>query len=199
MKLIEVKGLTKSFGSEALLKDFSLEIGEGEIVAVMGPSGIGKSTLLNIIGGLDREYEGRISYDKKIFEGIEVPFPFVFQESESLLPWKSVEDNVRIAGRQLAQEEIDDALKSVGLYEHRRKKPSELSGGMKQRVSLARALVCRSRVLLLDEPFASLDSEMRTKLQLLVKDLCKSKGITVIMVTHDRSEAEAMADRIVFI
>ncbi len=199
MKLIEVKGLTKSFGSEALLKDFSLEIGEGEIVAVMGPSGIGKSTLLNIIGGLDREYEGSISYDKKIFEGIEVPFPFVFQESESLLPWKSVEDNVRIAGRQLAQEEIDDALKSVGLYEHRRKKPSELSGGMKQRVSLARALVCRSRVLLLDEPFASLDSEMRTKLQLLVKDLCKSKGITVIMVTHDRSEAEVMADRIVSI
>jgi len=110
-----------------------------------------------------------------------------------------VEDNVRIAGRQLAQEEIDDALKSVGLYEHRRKKPSELSGGMKQRVSLARALVCRSRVLLLDEPFASLDSEMRTKLQLLVKDLCKSKGITVIMVTHDRSEAEVMADRIVSI
>jgi ABC-type nitrate/sulfonate/bicarbonate transport system ATPase subunit len=199
MKLIEVKGLTKSFGSEALLKDFSLDISEGEIVAVMGPSGIGKSTLLNIIGGLDREYEGSISYDKKIFEGIEVPFPFVFQESESLLPWKSVEDNVRIAGRQLAQDEIDDALKSVGLYEHRRKKPSELSGGMKQRVSLARALVCRSRVLLLDEPFASLDSEMRTKLQLLVKDLCKSKGITVIMVTHDRREAEAMADRIVFI
>jgi ABC-type nitrate/sulfonate/bicarbonate transport system ATPase subunit len=199
MKLIEVKGLTKSFGSEALLKDFSLDISEGEIVAVMGPSGIGKSTLLNIIGGLDREYEGSISYDKKIFEGIEVPFPFVFQESESLLPWKSVEDNVRIAGRQLAQDEIDDALKSVGLYEHRRKKPSELSGGMKQRVSLARALVCRSRVLLLDEPFASLDSEMRTKLQLLVKDLCKSKGITVIMVTHDRREAEAMADRIVSI
>ena len=199
MKLIEVKGLTKSFGSESLLKNFSLDISEGEIVAVMGPSGIGKSTLLNIIGGLDREYEGSISYDKKIFEGIEVPFPFVFQESESLLPWKSVEDNVRIAGRRLAQEEIDDALKSVGLYEHRRKKPSELSGGMKQRVSLARALVCRSRVLLLDEPFASLDSEMRTKLQLLVKDLCKSKGITVIMVTHDRSEAEAMADRIVFI
>ena len=99
MKLIEVKGLTKSFGSESLLKNFSLDISEGEIVAVMGPSGIGKSTLLNIIGGLDREYEGSISYDKKIFEGIEVPFPFVFQESESLLPWKSVEDNVRIAGR----------------------------------------------------------------------------------------------------
>lgn len=199
MKLIEVKGLTKAFGSEDLLKDFSLDIGEGEIVAVMGPSGIGKSTLLNIIGGLDKEYEGSISYDPGIFDGIDVPFPFVFQESESLLPWKTVEDNVRIAGRRLTQDEIDDALKSVGLYEHRHKKPGELSGGMKQRVSLARALVCRSRVLLLDEPFASLDSEMRTRLQLLVKDLCKSKGITVIMVTHDIAEAEAMADRIVSI
>ncbi|MBP1917918.1 ABC transporter ATP-binding protein [Youngiibacter multivorans] len=199
MKLIEVKGLKKSFGSEYLLKDFSLDIGEGEIVAVMGPSGIGKSTLLNIIGGLDKEYEGSISYDPRIFDGIDVPFPFVFQESESLLPWKTVEDNVRIAGRRLTQDEIDDALKSVGLYEHRHKKPGELSGGMKQRVSLARALVCRSRVLLLDEPFASLDSEMRTRLQLLVKDLCKSKGITVIMVTHDIAEAEAMADRIVSI
>lgn len=199
MKLIEVKGLTKAFGSEDLLKDFSLDIGEGEIVAVMGPSGIGKSTILNIIGGLDKEYEGSISYDPRIFDGIDVPFPFVFQESESLLPWKTVEDNVRIAGRRLTQDEIDDALKSVGLYEHRHKKPGELSGGMKQRVSLARALVCRSRVLLLDEPFASLDSEMRTRLQLLVKDLCKSKGITVIMVTHDIAEAEAMADRIVSI
>jgi len=163
----------------------------------MGPSGIGKSTLLNIIGGLDKDFEGTISYDPKVFDGIDVPFPFVFQESESLLPWKTVEDNVRIAGKSLTQEEIDEALKSVGLYDHRRKKPSELSGGMKQRVSLARALVCRSRVMLLDEPFASLDPDMRSRLQELVRDLSRSKGIAMLIVTHDRSEAEAMADRIV--
>lgn len=197
MKLIEIRNLSKSFGEEALLKDFSLDIGEGEIVAVMGPSGIGKSTLLNIIGGLDKDYEGTISYDPKIFEGIDVPFPFVFQESESLLPWKNVEDNVRIAGKNLTQEETDEALKSVGLYEHRLKKPRELSGGMKQRVSLARALVCKSRVMLLDEPFASLDPDMRLRLQELVRDLSRSKGIAMLIVTHDRSEAEAMADRIV--
>ncbi|ETA79928.1 ABC transporter ATP-binding protein [Youngiibacter fragilis] len=197
MKLIEVRNLSKSFGKETLLKDFSLDIGEGEIVAVMGPSGIGKSTLLNIIGGLDKDFEGTISYDPKVFDGIDVPFPFVFQESESLLPWKTVEDNVRIAGKSLTQEEIDEALKSVGLYDHRRKKPSELSGGMKQRVSLARALVCRSRVMLLDEPFASLDPDMRSRLQELVRDLSRSKGIAMLIVTHDRSEAEAMADRIV--
>lgn len=199
MKLIEVRNLSKSFGNETLLKDFSLDIGEGEIVAVMGPSGIGKSTLLNIIGGLDKEYGGAISYDPKVFEGVDVPFPFVFQESESLLPWKTVEDNVRIAGKYLTQEEIDEALKSVGLYDHRRKKPSELSGGMKQRVSLARALVCRSRVMLLDEPFASLDPDMRSRLQELVRDLSRSKGIAMLIVTHDRSEAEAMADRIIVI
>lgn len=199
MKLIEVRNLSKSFGDENLLKDFSLDIGEGEIVAVMGPSGIGKSTLLNIIGGLDKEYEGTISYDPRVFEGIDVPFPFVFQESESLLPWKTVEDNVRIAGKRLTQEEIDEALKSVGLHEHRRKKPRELSGGMKQRVSLARALVCRSRVMLLDEPFASLDPDMRLRLQELVRDLSRTKGIAMLIVTHDRSEAEAMADRIVVI
>lgn len=197
MKLIEIRNLSKSFGDETLLKDFSLDIGEGEIVAVMGPSGIGKSTLLNIIGGLDKDYEGTISYDPKIFEGIDVPFPFVFQESESLLPWKNVEDNVRIAGKHLTQEEIDEAIKSVGLYEHRRKKPRELSGGMKQRVSLARALVCKSRVMLLDEPFASLDPDMRSRLQELVRDLSRSKGIAMLIVTHDRSEAEAMADKIV--
>lgn len=197
MKLIEVRNISKSFGDEVLLKDFSLDLGEGEIVAVMGPSGIGKSTLLNIIGGLDKDFEGTISYDPRIFEGIDVPFPFVFQESVSLLPWKNVEDNVRIAGKRLTDEEIHDALKSVGLFEHRKKKPSELSGGMKQRVSLARALVCRSRVMLLDEPFASLDNDMRTKLQELIRDLSRTKGIAMLIVTHDRSEAEAMADRII--
>lgn len=199
MKLIEVKNLTKSYGSETLLKDFSMEIKEGEIVAVMGPSGIGKSTLLNIIGGLDQDFEGSITYAPQVFEGIDVPFPFVFQESHSLLPWKTVEDNVKIAGRRLAQEEIDEALQAVGLYEHRKKKPRELSGGMKQRVSLARALVCKSRVMLLDEPFASLDSEMRSKLQELVKNLSRTKGIALLLVTHERSEAEAMADRIIII
>lgn len=197
MKLIEVSNISKSFGDEVLLKDFSLDLSEGEIVAVMGPSGIGKSTLLNIIGGLDKDYGGTITYDKRVFEGIDVPFPFVFQESISLLPWKNVEDNVRIAGKKLTMEEIHDALKSVGLYEHRKKKPSELSGGMKQRVSLARALVCRSRVMLLDEPFASLDPDMRSRLQELVRDLSRSKGIAMLLVTHDRSEAEAMADRII--
>lgn len=199
MTLIKVENLTKSYGTETLLKDFSLEIGEGEIVAVMGPSGIGKSTLLNIIGGLDQEFEGSLTYAPQVFEGIDVPFPFVFQESHSLLSWKTVEDNVRIAGKHLAPEEIDEALQAVGLYEHRKKKPRELSGGMKQRVSLARALVCKSRVMLLDEPFASLDSEMRSKLQELVKNLSRTKGIALLLVTHERSEAEAMADRIIII
>lgn len=199
MILIEVTNLTKSFGEETVLKNFSMTLEEGEIVAVMGSSGRGKSTLLNILGGLDKEYSGTVQYAPEVFRETEIPFPFVFQESHSLLPWKSVEDNVRIAGKRLTQARIEEALTSVGLYEHREKKPGELSGGMKQRVSLARALVCNARVMLLDEPFASLDEEMRRKLQELIKGLSKSKNIAMVLVTHERSEAETMADRIIFL
>lgn len=199
MILIEVTNLTKSFGEETVLKNFSMTLEEGEIVAVMGSSGRGKSTLLNILGGLDKEYIGIVQYAPEVFRETEIPFPFVFQESHSLLPWKSVEDNVRIAGKRLTQARIEEALTSVGLYEHREKKPGELSGGMKQRVSLARALVCNARVMLLDEPFASLDEEMRRKLQELIKGLSKSKNIAMVLVTHERSEAETLADRIIFL
>lgn len=199
MRLIEVTNLTKSFGEETVLKNFSMTLEEGEIVAVMGSSGRGKSTLLNILGGLDKEYSGTVQYAPEVFRETEIPFPFVFQESHSLLPWKSVEENVRIAGKQLTQARIEEALTSVGLFEHRKKKPGELSGGMKQRVSLARALVCNAKVMLLDEPFASLDEEMRRKLQELIRDLSRSKNIAMVLVTHERSEADTLADRIIFL
>ncbi len=199
MRLIEVINLTKSFGEETVLKNFSMTLEEGEIVAVMGSSGRGKSTLLNILGGLDKEYSGTVQYAPEVFRETEIPFPFVFQESHSLLPWKSVEENVRIAGKRLTQARIEEALTSVGLFEHRKKKPGELSGGMKQRVSLARALVCNARVMLLDEPFASLDEEMRRKLQELIRDLSRSKNIAMVLVTHERSEADTLADRIIFL
>lgn len=199
MRLIEVINLTKSFGEETVLKNFSMTLEEGEIVAVMGSSGRGKSTLLNILGGLDKEYSGTVQYAPEVFRETEIPFPYVFQESHSLLPWKSVEENVRIAGKRLTQARIEEALTSVGLFEHRKKKPGELSGGMKQRVSLARALVCNARVMLLDEPFASLDEEMRRKLQELIRDLSRSKNIAMVLVTHERSEADTLADRIIFL
>lgn len=199
MRLIEVTNLTKSFGEETVLKNFSMTLEEGEIVAVMGSSGRGKSTLLNILGGLDKEYSGTVQYAPEVFRETEIPFPFVFQESHSLLPWKSVEENVRIAGKRLTQARIEEALTSVGLFEHRKKKPGELSGGMKQRVSLARALVCNAKVMLLDEPFASLDEEMRRKLQELIRDLSRSKNIAMVLVTHERSEADTLADRIIFL
>ena len=199
MRLIEVINLTKSFGEETVLKNFSMTLEEGEIVAVMGSSGRGKSTLLNILGGLDKEYSGTVQYAPEVFRETEIPFPFVFQESHSLLPWKSVEENVRIAGKRLTQARIEEALTSVGLFEHRKKKPGELSGGMKQRVSLARALVCNARVMLLDEPFASLDEEMRRKLQELIRDLSRTKNIAMVLVTHERSEADTLADRIIFL
>ena len=197
--IIRIRNLQKWFGSLHVLKGIHLEVAPGEKLVIIGPSGSGKSTLLNILGGLDEEYSGTVQYAPEVFRETEIPFPFVFQESHSLLPWKSVEDNVRIAGKRLTQARIEEALTSVGLYEHREKKPGELSGGMKQRVSLARALVCNARVMLLDEPFASLDEEMRRKLQELIKGLSKSKNIAMVLVTHERSEAETMADRIIFL
>ena len=121
MRLIEVINLTKSFGEETVLKNFSMTLEEGEIVAVMGSSGRGKSTLLNILGGLDKEYSGTVQYAPEVFRETEIPFPFVFQESHSLLPWKSVEENVRIAGKRLTQARIEEALTSVGLFEHRKR------------------------------------------------------------------------------
>ena len=198
-KLIEIRNLKKTFNKEVLFDNFNMTINEDEILVLMGPSGIGKSTLLNIIGQLDDDYTGTITYDPVLFEGIQVPFPFVFQEFDSILPWKTVEENIRLVRDGITTEELDQLLKMVSLDEHRNKYPAELSGGMKQRVGIGRALICKSRLLLMDEPFGSLDREMRRKLQDFVVELQKKTGITIVMVTHDDDEAERMGTRIVII
>lgn len=198
-KLIEIRNLKKTFNKEVLFDNFNMTINEDEILVLMGPSGIGKSTLLNIIGQLDDEYTGTITYDPVLFEGIQVPFPFVFQEFDSILPWKTVEENIRLVRDGITTEELDHVLKMVSLDEHRNKYPAELSGGMKQRVGIGRALICKSRLLLMDEPFGSLDREMRRKLQDFVVELQKETRLTIVMVTHDNDEAERMGSRIVII
>lgn len=198
-QLIEIRNLKKTFNKEVLFDNFNMTINEDEILVLMGPSGIGKSTLLNIIGQLDDDYTGTITYDPVLFEGIQVPFPFVFQEFDSILPWKTVEENIRLVRDGITTKELDHVLKMVSLDEHRNKYPAELSGGMKQRVGIGRALICKSRLLLMDEPFGSLDREMRRKLQDFVVELQKETGITIVMVTHDNDEAERMGTRIVII
>jgi len=198
-QLIEIRNLKKTFNNEVLFDNFNMMINENEILVLMGPSGIGKSTLLNIIGQLDDDYTGTVMYDPILFEGIQVPFPFIFQEFDSILPWKTVEENIRIVRDGITTEELDQVLKMVSLDEHRNKYPAELSGGMKQRVGIGRALICKSRILLMDEPFGSLDREMRRKLQDFVVELQKETGITIVMVTHDHDEAERMGTRIIMI
>jgi len=195
--IIRVEKVSKKFAGKTIFHEVSFDVYAGEILVLMGASGVGKSTLLNLIGQLDSDFEGSIKYDESVFEGNQIPFPFVFQESESLLPWKTVEDNIRLVKGDFQKDSLDEILHLVSLESHRYKMPHELSGGMKQRVGIARALVCHSKVLLMDEPFSSLDLGLRTKLQDLIIDIKKQRGLTVIFVTHDLEEAKRIGDRVI--
>lgn len=195
--IIQVENVSKIFGGKRIFSEISFEVYSDEILVLMGESGVGKSTMLNLIGQLDCDFEGEITYDACIFEGNRIPFPFVFQESESLLPWKNVEDNIRLVQSNISKEALDEILNLVSLETHRYKKPHELSGGMKQRVGIARALVCHSKVMLMDEPFSSLDANLRRKLQDLIIEIKNKRSLTVIFVTHDLDEAKRIGDRII--
>ena len=195
--IVQIENLSKYYAGKRVLNNVSFNVFEDEILVIMGPSGVGKSTLLNLIGQLDSKYEGRIAYDPVVFEGHQVPFPFVFQASESLLPWLNVEDNIKLVKKDLSEEALNDVLAQVELLEHRTKMPHALSGGMKQRVGIARALVCHSKLLLMDEPFSSLDADLRKKLQDLMIQIKKERLLTIIFVTHDIEEANRIGTRII--
>jgi sulfonate transport system ATP-binding protein len=181
------------------LERFSAEIAQGEIVAIIGGSGCGKSTLLRAVAGLDRASTGRITLD-----GIEVTAPhekigIIFQEPR-LLPWLSVADNIGFGltgmPAALRREKVTQALARVGLAEKARAWPRELSGGQAQRFAIARALVPRPEVLLLDEPFSALDAFTRRDLQDHLLDLWADTKPTLLLVTHDVDEAVVLADRV---
>jgi NitT/TauT family transport system ATP-binding protein len=188
-------------GGVEALRDVSLRVEAGDFVALLGPSGCGKSTLLRLIAGLDHPNQGTLVWD----EGHE-PTPgevgFVFQDA-TLLPWASAEDNVflplrlREVPRAQAMDDVRAALERVGLAGFERARPRQLSGGMRMRVSIARALVTKPRVLLMDEPFAALDEFTRHKLQEDLLVLWQSIGCTVVFVTHSIYEAAFLARRIV--
>ena len=192
--LIKIDRISKSFGEQQVLRHFSLEIKEGERLVIMGPSGSGKSTLLNLIAKTDKDYMGIIERAPSIEEGIKIPYPIVFQENENLLPWKTVSGNLRVISGNKA---IEPYLEMVGLSDAKDKKPHQLSGGMKQRVGIARAIMCDSKILLMDEPFSNLDRNLREKMQALIVELTQRLGQTLIFVTHDEVEAKAIATRII--
>jgi NitT/TauT family transport system ATP-binding protein len=187
-------------GGVEALRDASLRLAEADFVALLGPSGCGKSTLLRLIAGLDQPDEGDLAWDGGPPASGDIGY--VFQDA-TLLPWATAEDNVflplRLRGmsRAAAMPEVQAMLHRVGLAGFEKARPRQLSGGMRMRVSIARALVTRPRLLLMDEPFAALDEFTRHKLQADLLDVWRQAGCTVVFVTHSIYEAAFLARRIV--
>jgi len=198
-------GITFKPGAAPVLVDVDLQVARGEYIAIIGHSGCGKSTLLNIVAGLTRATTGGV-----VLDGREVNTPgpdraVVFQ-NHSLLPWLTCRENVRLAvdqvfGRSKSRAEraawVDENLELVRMTAHADKRPAEISGGMKQRIGIARALAMQPKVLLLDEPFGALDALTRAHLQDQVMEIHHRLGMTVLMITHDVDEAVLLSDRIV--
>jgi NitT/TauT family transport system ATP-binding protein len=200
---LELVRATKRFGNREVLVDLSLKISKGEFVTVCGRSGVGKSTLLRLLAGLISPDSGQVLWRDKVLTSPPPNTGWVTQNySASLLPWLNVEKNVSLPllMSNLEKEELKhrvlSILQKVGLADRRNSYPSELSGGMQQRVALARALVTNPSLLLLDEPFASVDALVRLELEDLLAALVLQKEITTVLVTHDLEEAIYLGDRV---
>ncbi|HTZ68754.1 MAG TPA: ATP-binding cassette domain-containing protein [Roseiarcus sp.] len=180
---------TASGQSAPVLADLSFALEEGETGALIGPSGCGKSTMMRILAGLDRDFEGSVQIPAHGRVGM------VFQEPR-LLPWRCLEDNVRLAAPDAGEAEIAALFDALGLSEHRTHFPGELSVGLARRAALARAFAVRPTLLLLDEPFVSLDAPLARQLQRDLARLVESRCMITVLVTHDVDEAIALADRI---
>ncbi len=179
----------KAYGDTTILRDFTLEVADRERVALTGPSGIGKSTLLRIIAGLDADFEGQVTGAGRI--------AVAFQEP-TLLPWRSVRDNLTIATGCTAPE-ADTLLSAVELPHTADRFPGTLSLGQARRISLARAFAAQPDTLLLDEPFTSLDHEVSARMQDLLSALLEARPIRLILVTHEPAEAQRIADRVILL
>ncbi|MBU2484930.1 MAG: nitrate ABC transporter ATP-binding protein [Alphaproteobacteria bacterium] len=208
MTILEISGLSKSYGQDAerteVLSNINLKVAEGEFIAIVGFSGSGKTTLISLLAGLIEPDEGGV-----IFKGTEIDGPgpergVVFQ-SYSLMPWMTVAGNVGLAVDSVFRKKsraeraaiVDKYIGMVGLSHARDRKPAELSGGMRQRVAVARALAMQPEVLLLDEPLSALDALTRAKLQDEFADICQKEKKTIILITNDVDEAILLADRII--
>ena len=205
--MLEVSKLHKVFASRAseteAVADLSFGVEECEFVSVVGPSGCGKTTLLQCIAGLMRPSSGTVYLNGEAIKGPPPDMAIVFQSySRSLFPWFSVRKNValplrRSGDRAAAKQAVEEALDAVGLAGFESHYPWQLSGGMQQRTAIARALAYRPKVVLLDEPFASVDAQTRADLEDLVLQVRRDFGVTVLLVTHDIDESVYMSDRII--
>lgn len=198
-----LEGLTRCWpGKPPVFSGLNLTVEQGSLTCLLGPSGCGKSTLLRCASSLDSPEEGRI-----LIDGIEIHTPsadrqLILQDDNQLLPWLSVLDNVDFPRRMGAAEsggvDAHSLLTLVGLPDAGPLYPVQLSGGMRQRAVLARALAANPRYLLLDEPFAALDAEIRSRLHRVLTEIRRSRDLTILLVTHDVGEALVLADRIVY-
>jgi NitT/TauT family transport system ATP-binding protein len=208
MSVLELDSIAKSYGDgpdafEAI-RDVSVAAEPGELVCIVGPSGCGKTTLLRCVAGLLAPSSGQVRVGDQVVTRTPRSMALVFQDySRSLLPWLDLHHNVTLPlqSRGVGRKERDamaaDALGSVGLDGHGHKYPWQLSGGMQQRTAIARALAYEPEILLMDEPFASVDAQTRAELEDLLLDIWSRRDLTVLLVTHDIDEAVYLADRVV--
>lgn len=204
--VLSIKGLRKAYIQQkqenCVIEGLDLEVHEHEFITVLGPSGCGKSTLLRCIAGFE-DYEGTITCAGKTVTKPSTERIMVFQDFNQLFPWKTVEKNIQyplkiqgIKDKGLLKEITADVLKKVDLKGYEKFYPHELSGGMKQRVAIAKALALKPRIILMDEPFAALDAMTRNNLQAELYELYRAENITVIFITHNIQEAICLGTRI---
>ena len=202
--ILDIQGLTKTFsvngGTVTALQDISLTIRQGEFVSIIGSSGCGKSTLLRIIAGLETDYEGSAEFERTPIQGPGLERGVVFQEHR-LFPWLTVRQNVAFglwnSTSQSDWESVDEHIDLVGLNGFEQLYPHQLSGGMAQRASIARALANRPQALLLDEPFGALDALTKIQMQQEILRIWHAEQATMVLVTHDIDEAVFLGDRVI--
>ncbi len=207
--ILELGGVTREFGPEAAVEDFSLAVREGELLTLLGPSGCGKTTTLRLIAGLDEPTAGTVSVAGKTVAGDgtfvapeDRDIGLVFQDF-ALFPHLTVAENIAFGIDDWPAAEradrVDELLELVEMTDHREKSPSQLSGGQQQRVALARSLAPEPAIILLDEPFSNLDVRLRVEMREEVRDILKRTGVTAVSVTHDQEEALSISDRVAIV
>lgn len=203
--MLKLEHISKSFDGVSILKDINLEIGEGEIVSILGPSGSGKTTLLNLILGLTEIDSGKLFYNNEDLTDVSMEergFNIVFQDY-ALFPhlnaYKNIVYGLKNKPGISTEEEVKDLIRLLGLNDHLDKKIDQLSGGQKQRVALARTMVMKPKILLLDEPLSALDGVIKESIKDRIKTIAKEYHLTTIIVTHDPEEALTLSDRVLII
>lgn len=203
--MLKLENINKSYGEISILKNINLEIKDGEIVSILGPSGCGKTTLLNLILGLTDINSGKIIFNEKDITNIPMEkrgFNIVFQDY-ALFPnldvYKNIVYGLKNSPKISTKEEVEDLINMLGLNPHLSKKIEQLSGGQKQRVALARTMVMKPKILLLDEPLSALDGVIKESIKSKIKQIAREYNLTTIIVTHDPEEALTLSDKVLIL